>query len=165
MWHRRFVMAINRRVVTVFLAPAVLALWGCTLDGRGTGRPVTYDGGRVTVDGCLIPDRDGRLVFSVVNVTSAAGDQASNSGAAAGTRIGLSTSLDGPWIGTVVLELVPDPSVNIAQYRGRVRATGVIEPESGNTGSVDQIKIARGVHVTSLHVQSLQPAEGECAGQ
>ena len=77
----------------------------------------------------------------------------------------MSTSLDGPWIGTVVLELVPDPSVNIAQYRGRVRATGIIEPESGNTGSVDQIKIARGVHVTSLHVQSLQPAEGECAGQ
>ncbi|HEX7793406.1 MAG TPA: hypothetical protein VF456_03600 [Vicinamibacterales bacterium] len=123
---------------------------------------MTYDGGRVTVDGCLNPDRDGRLVFSVVNVTSANGDQESNRmGAAA--RIGVSTSLDGPWIGTGMLELVPDPTVNIAQYRGRVRATGVIEAEPGTTGSVDQIKIVRGVRATSLHVQSLQPVEGECA--
>src|SRR6476619_3291794 len=114
-------MAFDRRVVTVFLAPAVLALWGCTLDGRGTGRPVTYGGGHVTVDGCLNPDRDGRLVLSVINVTSATGDQESNGTGAAGTRIGLSTSLDGPWIGTLVLELVPDHSVNIAQYRGRGR--------------------------------------------
>jgi hypothetical protein len=157
-------MAIKHRFVTVLLAPAVLAAWGCTLDGRGTGRPVTYGGGPVTVDGCLTPDQDGRLVFSVVNVTSATSDRESNGTGATGTRIGLSTSLDGPWIGTVLLQLVPDPSVNIAQFRGRVRATGVIEAEPGTTGSVDQIKIERGVRVTRFHVQSLQPAEGECAG-
>src|SRR5262249_51959753 len=127
-------------------------------------RPVTYGGGRVTVDGCLSPNQDGRLVFSVVKVTGATGDEESNGTVAAATRIGLSTSLDGPWIGTGVLELVPDRSVDISQYRGRVRATGVIDAEAGTTGSVDQIKSQRGVQVTRLHVQSLQPAEGECAG-
>jgi hypothetical protein len=125
---------------------------------------VTFDGGQVIVDGCLIPDQDGRLVFSVVKVTSATSDQQSNGTGAAGTRIGLSTSLDGPWIGTMVLELVPDPSVNLAQYRGRVSATGVIKAEAGTTGSVDQMKTESGVRVASLHVQSLQPAKGECAG-
>jgi hypothetical protein len=156
-------MAINRRVVPVFFAPAVLALWGCTLDGRGTGRPVIYNGGQVIVDGCLNQDRDGKPVFSVVDVTSATADQQSN-GTGGAARIGLSTSLDGPWIGTGVLELVPDPAVNIAQYRGRVRMTGGIDAEPGTTGSVDQVKTERGVRVTTLHVQSLQPAEGECAG-
>lgn len=156
-------MAINRRVALAFVVPAVLAAWGCTLDGRGTGRPVTYGGGQVTVDGCLNSDRNGRPVFSVVTVTSARGDHESN-GAGAAARIGLSTSLEGPWIGTGVLELVADPSVNVAQYRGRVLATGVIEPEAGTTGLVDQIKSERGVRVTTLHVQSLQPGEGECAG-
>jgi hypothetical protein len=157
-------MAIIRLLVAVLLAPAVLAVWGCTLDGRGTGRPVTYDGGRVTVDGCLAPDQDGRLVFSIVKVSSAPGDEQSNGTGAAGTRIGLSTSLDGPWIGTPVLELVPNPSVNVAQYRGRVlRVTGSIEPEAGTTGLVDQMKNERGVRFTRLHVQSLQPTEGECA--
>lgn len=166
-WHvcgtRGSYMAINRRLVAVFLAPAALAVCGCTLDGRGTGRPVTYDGGPVTVDGCLIPDQDGRPVLSVVKV-SATADQESNGTGAAGTRIGLSTSLDGPWIGTGVLELVTDPSVNVAQYRGRVLATGVIEAEAGTTGLVDQINSARGVRVTTFHVQSLQAAKGMCAG-
>jgi hypothetical protein len=157
-------MVINPRIVAVLLAPAVLAVWGCTLNGRGTERPVTYGGGPVTVDGCLNPDRDGRLVFSVVKVTSATGDQESNGAGASGTRIGLSTSLEGPWIGTGVLELVADPSVNVAQYRGRVLATGVIEAEAGTTGLVDQMKSERGVRVTTLHVQSLQSGEGECAG-
>lgn len=155
-------MAINRRAV-VFLAPAVLAIWGCTLNGRGVGRPVTYGGGRVTIDGCLTPDRDGTLVFSVVNVTSAPGDEQSNGTGAAATRIALSTSLDGPWVGTGVLELIPDPSVDVAQYRGRVRATGVIEAEAGTTGSVDQVKTEQGVRVTRFHVQSIQAAEGQCA--
>src|SRR5262249_48699976 len=164
MWHLQLVMAISRPLVAVFLAPAVLAVWGCTLNGRGTARPVTYDGGQVTVDGCLNPDQDGRPVFSVVKVTSATSNEQSNGTGAAGTRIGLSTSLDGPWIGTGVLELVPDPSVNVAQYRGRVRATGVIQAEAGTTGLVDQMKTERGVRVTTFHVQSLQSAEGECAG-
>jgi hypothetical protein len=164
MWHLRLVMAISRPLVAVFLAPAVLAVWGCTLNGRGTARPVTFDGGQVTVDGCLIPDQDGRMVLSVVKVTSATSDQQSNGAGPGGARIGLSTSLDGPWIGTVVLDLVPEPSVNLSQYRGRVSATGVVEAEAGTTGSVDQMKTERGVRVTSLHVQSLQPAEGDCAG-
>jgi hypothetical protein len=103
-------------------------------------------------------------VFSIIKVTSATGVARSNGTGAAGTGIGLSTSLDGPWIGTRVLELVPNPSVDVAEYRGRVlRVTGVIEPEAGTTGLVDQMKSARGVRFTRLHVQSLQPAEGECA--
>jgi hypothetical protein len=105
-------------------------------------------------------------VFSIVTVATAPGDEGSNGTEAAETRIGLSTSLDGPWIGTRVLELVPNASTDAGQYRGRVlRVTGSIEPEAGTTGLVDQMKNERGVRFTRLHVQSLQPTEGECAVQ
>src|SRR5215813_12996680 len=132
---------IRNLLFSVLLAPAVLPVWGCTLDARGTSRPVTFSGGEATVDGCLVPDQDGRLMLSIVKVSSATDDQESAGADAAGTGIRLSTSLEGPWVGTRVLELVSDPSVNATQYPGRVvHVTGLIEPEAGTTGLVDQMK-------------------------
>src|SRR5262249_12521433 len=126
--------------------------------------PVTFNGGEVTVDGCLAPDQDGRLMLSIVKVSSATDDQESADAGAAETGIRLSTSLDGPWVGTRVLELVSNPSVNVTQYPGRVlHVTGLIEPEAGTTGLVDQMKSRSGVRFIRLHVQSLQPGEGACA--
>src|SRR5215510_13647182 len=164
-------MGIVRNLLfSVLLAPAVLPVWGCTLDARGTSRPVTFNGGEVTVDGCLAPDQDGRLMLSIVKVSSATDDQESagaNGGAdTAGTGIRLSTSLDGPWVGTRVLELVSNPSVsaNVTLNNGRIlHVTGLIEPEAGTTGLVDQVKTRTGVRFMRLHVQSLQPGDGACA--
>jgi len=160
-------MGLFRKLLfSVLLAPAVLPLWGCTLDARGTSRPVTFNGGEVTVDGCLAPDQDGRLMLSIVKVSSATDDQESVDAGAAETGIRLSTSLDGPWVGTRVIELVSNPSasVNARLNPDRVlHVTGLIEPEAGTTGLVDQMKSRSGVRFIRLHVQSLQPGDGTCA--
>jgi hypothetical protein len=155
---------MNRFAVAALLLPAVLAACACTVNGRGTAQPITFDGGHVTIDGCLSsPDEDGKLRLRIVGRSDADGDQRGNIGPV-GTPLSQSTSIDGPWIGTRQLELIPNGSMNLAQYYGRVvRVTGALEPAAGTTGLTDQMKAADGVRFVSVRVESLQPTERQCA--